>query len=338
MFCVVTAKMVSAVETFRLSVFETVPGELTTEVMNVDKGLYVELQLCEQKAAFRVSSQHWLSCLACIKVRLTVLIAAKVWLEPATLTSVWWSCFQWWASGRYWRTQHESGTCDVAPLWEVPGHYLVRGFCWCFCLRCYYLQSLGFMKGFLSLHLTWEPVASSVCWGNKIFGVLLGDFQLPEEQPSGCCCLLSECGMGGGWGQWCWRRGGLDWSWMVQRWSENPVPEAEMFAAAKRISVKYPHSGSEDGDLCKRGCSTLFSLQFWNYTKWTKHSLLMYEIILWQLVITVSSLFLLCGSLRPSVLHASRWKGNSTWTGHVYFLYGASLHLPTEALCDPFRV
>lgn len=58
MFCVVTAKMVSAVETFRLSVFETVPGELTTEVMNVDKGLYVELQLCEQKAAFRVSSQH----------------------------------------------------------------------------------------------------------------------------------------------------------------------------------------------------------------------------------------------------------------------------------------
>lgn len=39
MFCVVTAKTVSAVETFRLSAFETVPGELTAEVMNVDKGL-----------------------------------------------------------------------------------------------------------------------------------------------------------------------------------------------------------------------------------------------------------------------------------------------------------
>lgn len=126
-------------------------------------------------------------------------------------------------------------------------------------LRCYYLQSLGFMKGFLSLHLVQDPVGNGVCWGNKIFVVLLGDFQLPEEQPTGCSCLLSECGMGGGWGQWCWGRGGLHWSWMVQRWSENPVPEAEMVAAAKGISVRYPHSGSED-DVCKRGCSSLFSL------------------------------------------------------------------------------
>lgn len=125
------------------------------------------------------------------------------------------------------------------------------------------------------------------------------------------------------WGaQWCWGRGGLHWSWMVQRWSENPVPEAEMVAAAKEISVRYPHSGSEDDDLCKQGCSTLFSLLSISILKLYKVNQTfsaMYEIILGQLVITVSSPFLLCGSLRPSVLHTSSWMGNSTWTGHVFF-------------------